>query len=118
MDRTVLEKRTFEFSKNIILASKNIPKNEANRIMINQLLRAATSIGANYREANGAPTRKDFKNKIHICKKESQESYYWISLIIDTNEASSPELVKLQDESNQLLRIFGKITSTLSKVPL
>lgn len=117
MERLELENRTLEFSKNTILACRNLPRGESNKILINQLLRSATSVGANYREANGAPTRKDFKNKIHICKKEAQESNYLITLMMETDKTTQNILADLQDESRQLMLIFGKITATLSKEP-
>src|SRR3989344_5819310 len=79
-----LEQRTRDFSKSIIRLCKKIPKNVITITLINQLIRAATSIGANYQEANGASSKKDFRNKIFTCKKESKETEYWIELIIET----------------------------------
>jgi len=73
-----LEGRTMKFSENIIDLIKTIKINEINKPIIKQLIRSATSIGANYNEANGASSRKDFKNKIFICKKEAKETKYWL----------------------------------------
>jgi len=76
-----LEKRTAEFSGNIIEFLRKIQRDFINNPLINQLVRSATSIGANYCEATGASSKKDFKNKIYICKKEAKETKYWIELI-------------------------------------
>src|SRR4030042_3793950 len=76
-----LEERTAKFGENIINFCKNIKKDVISIPIISQLVRSATSIGANYMEANGASSRKDFKNKIHICKKESQETKHWLRML-------------------------------------
>jgi len=69
-----LEERTAKFAENVIGLCKTIKIFVINQSIIRQLIRSATSIGANYMEANGAPSRKDFANKIHLCKKEAQET--------------------------------------------
>lgn len=71
-----LEDRTKNFSKEIIDLLLKIRKNEINRNIISQLIRSATSVGANYNEANAASSKKDFRNKIFICRKEIQETKY------------------------------------------
>jgi four helix bundle protein len=86
-----------------------LPKNPTNLNVCNQLIRSATSIGANYREANESETKKDFKNKVCISRKEAKETIYWLELLMEAN----PELVKniepLKKESNELLKIFATI---------
>jgi four helix bundle protein len=67
-----LEKRTFDFSTAIIGLARKVSADYGTKAIMNQLLRSATSIGANYQEATGAISRTDFRNKIHICKKEAQ----------------------------------------------
>ena len=104
-----LEERTIKFSKNIINLCKEIPFNMINKRLIDQLLRSATSIGANYREANECDTKKDFKNKIRIAKKEARETIYWIELLIDVNLNLKDELLSLLDESKQLMKILASI---------
>lgn len=69
-----LEDRKAKFGENIINFCKTINENSITRSLISQLVRSATSVGANYMEANGASSKKDFRNKIHICKKEIQET--------------------------------------------
>ncbi|MDD4333100.1 MAG: four helix bundle protein [Patescibacteria group bacterium] len=110
-----LEERTARFSEEIIAFSRLLRKDLINNPLISQLIRSATSIGANYMEANGASSKKDFKNKIYICKKESRETKYWIQLIAKNN----PEVVEkcriLWQEAQELTLIFSKITLTLEK---
>ena len=81
-----LEERTAKFGERIIDLCKRIPKNTVNNPIISQLVRAGTSIGANYSEANGASSRKDFANKIFICKKEAIETKYWLRMLAKTDE--------------------------------
>lgn len=79
-----LEERTLEFSRHLITFLKKIPSTQILAPLVNQSLRSGTSIGANYREANGASSKKDFINKTYICKKESKETMYWLELIGQT----------------------------------
>ena len=71
-NRYNLEERTAKFGESVILFCKSINQDTINKPIINQLIRSATSVGANYMEANGASSRKDFANKIFICKKETK----------------------------------------------
>jgi four helix bundle protein len=73
-----LEERTLNFGKRIIHLAKAIPINKVNNSLIDQLIRSGTSVGANYREANETITKKDFKFKIQICRKEAKETKYWL----------------------------------------
>ncbi len=110
-----LEKRTINFSKNLIEFCRNVKSGPITNPLLNQLIRSGTSIGANYQEANGASSKKDFKNKIYICKKESQETKYWLHLISEVVPEQKDTIRDLWDESNQLSMIFGKIVATISK---
>jgi len=108
-----LEDRTLRFSQNLILFLKICPKNNLTLSLIDQCLRAGTSIGANYREANGASSKKDFFNKIYICKKESKETLYWLELLgkmID-DEKLKQNCRSLWSETKEFVLIFGKIVS-------
>jgi len=109
-----LEERTLIFSKEIIKFLKNQKVTILNKNVIYQLLRSSTSVGANYREANGAISKKDFKNKIHICKKEIQETKYWLELMGELiKEKEKEELKKLFQEAHELTLIFNKIAGKL-----
>lgn len=110
-----LEARTLQFSEDIIVFLKKIKKDTINAPLINQLVRSATSIGANYCEANGACSKKDFKNKIYICKKEAKETKYWIQLIGKANAEVSEECKVHLREVQELTLIFSKIVQTIEK---
>lgn len=115
MNKYNLEERTIKFSEQIILFLKTLKKDSINLPLINQLVRSATSIGANYCEANGASSKKDFKNKICICKKEAKETKYWLQLIAKANPDKSNECRNLWKETQELTLIFSKIALTLNK---
>jgi four helix bundle protein len=106
-----LEERCCEFSESVIDFLKCLPKNKLLDPMTVQLVRSATSIGANYMEANQASSKKDFRNKVTICKKEANESKYWLRIIAHTDEISRDQARKLWSEAHELLLIFGKIES-------
>lgn len=89
-----LEERTTVFSEKIIEFCKKIPKNTINLPVIDQLIRSGTSIGANYMEANGASSKRDFKNKIFICKKEARETKYWLRILANASD-------QYKDDCNQ-----------------
>ena len=108
-----LEERTARFGENTIIFCKNITQDTINKPLINQLVRSSTSIGANYMEANGASSRKDFCNKIFICKKEAQETKHWLRMINNCIPEKREENVKLWQEAQELTMIFQKITNSL-----
>jgi four helix bundle protein len=105
-----LEKRTLEFSKQVIKLCKQLPKNTVNFKLIDQLVRSATSVGANYREANEADTKRDFRNRIRISKKEAKETIYWLELLKTANSINlEKEIIILLEESKELMKILGAI---------
>jgi four helix bundle protein len=110
-----LEERTAIFSKEIIKFVKNMESRRINDNLIRQLLKSATSIGANYREANGASSKKDFCNKIHFCKKESKETEYWLEMLAESNPENIDEDRKLWKECHELTLIFSKIITSSKK---
>ena len=110
-----LEERTIKFSGDIIEFVKTLKKDIINTPLISQLIRSATSIGANYFEANGASSRKDFRNKIYICKKESRETKYWLQMIAKTNSEVKEKARILWKEAHELTLIFSKILLTIEK---
>ncbi len=107
-----LEERTAMFGEDIVKLCKKIKQDNINRSIISQIIRSATSIGANYMEANGASSRKDFANKMYICKKEAQETKHWLRMLSSCNPEHSNELRKLWKECQELTLIFQKITTS------
>ena len=103
------EERTFNFGAKIINMAKALPRNQVNLILSNQIIRSGTSIGANYCEANETSTKKDFKFKIGICRKEAKETIYWLKLIIHANPELKEKINPLIQEATELMKIFGAI---------
>lgn len=112
-----LEERTTIFSENIIGACRLMEGGVTVSPLIGQLIRSATSIGANYAEANGASSKKDFTNKIYICKKEAKETLYWIRLIgkSTSNNTVKEKLREIWKEAHELMLIFASISTKLKK---
>ena len=104
-----LEERTAKFGENIIEFSKKIPKNNISLPLINQLVRASTSVGANYCEADCAESKKDFEHKIGICKKEAKETRHWLRMIAKADPELIEESRKLWQEASELMLIFISI---------
>jgi four helix bundle protein len=105
------ELRALDFSKRLLKMAKSLPKDDINKIMINQCVRSGTSVGANYREANDALGTKDFILRLRISRKEAKETIYWLELIIENNENFAKRLIDLKAESIELTKILSKIIS-------
>lgn len=91
---------------------KSFKSDPLTRPMLIQIIRSGTSIGANYVEATGASSKKDFDHKIFICKKEAQETKYWLFIIASTFEEQNNVVKNLQKECQELVLIFSKIASS------
>ena len=104
-----LEKRTRKFAVKIIRLSATLPNTPEGRVVRNQIAKAGTSVGANYREANRGRSRADFKNKIKICERESSETLYWLEVIAEAEWLSWGKVKPEYDECSELLAIFTSI---------
>jgi four helix bundle protein len=109
-----LEERTAKFGEDVIEFCKTVKQDVISRPIILQLIRSATSIGANYMEANAASSKRDFRNKIFICKKESQETKHWLRMMAKCIPERKREIRQLWKEAQELTLIFGKIVSKLN----
>ncbi|OGU18405.1 MAG: hypothetical protein A2X61_09300 [Ignavibacteria bacterium GWB2_35_12] len=109
-----LEERTARFGENIIDLCKKIKSNTITAPLISQPIRSGTIIGANYMEANGSSSKKDFSNKIFIFKKESQETKHWLRMLRTAIKEFEGVIIKLYQEANELSMIFNKIVHTLN----
>lgn len=103
-----LEERTAKFGENVIDFIRILPNNNLNYPLSNQIIRSATSIGANYMEADCAESKKDFKHKISICKKESKETMHWFRMIAKAN-LDKKKCRELWQEARELTLIFSSI---------
>lgn len=109
-----LEDRTLEFSKRIAKMCYALPKNTINEIYIKQILRSASSIGANYIEANESLGKKDLKMKIKIARKEAKETTYWLNLIIAANSNFQKRIEPLVQESIEIRNILSTILNKIN----
>jgi four helix bundle protein len=110
-----LEERTAKFGEEIIKFNQRIPENPITRPLISQLVKAGTSIGANYCEADDAESKRDFKHKIGICKKEARETKHWLRMIVTVIPELKEEARKLWLEAKELNLIFNAIIRSSSK---
>jgi len=104
-----LEKRTRKFAVQIIRLSITLPNSPEGMVVKNQITKAGTSIGANYREANRSRSRADFKSKIKICESEASETQYWLEIIIETGWLTWEKIKPEYEECSELLAIFTSI---------
>ena len=104
-----LEKRTKKFAIRIIRLSTKLPNTPEARVVRYQMTKAGTSVGANYREANRARSKADFRNKIDICETEASETQYWLEMITEVGWLTWEDLRGDYDECSELLAIFTSI---------
>ncbi len=108
-----LEERTKKFAISIIKLSISLPNTPEGKVIRNQITKAGTSIGANYREANRSRSNADFKNKIKICESESNETLYWLEIIKDLEWLEANLVETRLNEADELLSIFTSIGNKL-----
>jgi four helix bundle protein len=105
----LLEKRTRDFGVRIIRLSAALPDTPEAKEVRRQIGKSGPSVGANYREANRARSKVDFKSKIKICQSEASETQYWLEMIGDLKWLSWERLKPEYDECGELLPIFSSI---------
>src|SRR5688572_13236154 len=104
-----LEERTAQFGESVVRFARKIPVNPVTMPLISQLVRAATSVGGNYCEADEAGTRKEFHYRIGLCKRESRESKHQIRMLVAAEPQLRDEARPLWQEGKELTLIFGAI---------
>jgi four helix bundle protein len=105
----ILEKRTKDFVVNLLKLTIKLPDEPESKVIRYQLAKSGSSIGANYREANRARSKADFKNKISICESEASETEFWIEVVEELGWIESNELTEAKKEVSELLAIFSSI---------
>ncbi len=100
-----MKQRTKAYGLRVIHAVQALPRNDVARTLGNQLLRAGTSVGANYRAACRGKSRADFINKLKIVEEECDESLYWMELLVDSALIPARRLTLLQQEGSEILAI-------------
>ncbi|HEU0039750.1 MAG TPA: four helix bundle protein [Verrucomicrobiae bacterium] len=104
-----LEERTARFGETIILFAKKIPWSPVNNRLIDQLVGAGTSVGANYCEADDGVSRADFKHRIGTCRKEARETKLFLRMVAVAEPSLKPEAREIWREAHALHRIFSRI---------
>jgi len=108
-----LEERTAVFGENLIRFIRSLPRDDITKPIINQLIRAGMSVGANYCEADDAESRKDFKHKIGICKKEAREVKHFLRMLLVAQPNLQNNIAKYWQEVKELNLIFNAIYKKL-----
>jgi len=112
-----LKKRTKIFALEIKKMVDSLPNSKISHVISNQILRSATSVGANYRAVTRAKSDKDFINKLKICEEESDETIYWLELIEEAGLLKNDVTNKLLKEADELTAIFvSSINTKRSKI--
>ncbi len=104
--------RTFTFAVRIMKMTASLSQIQTNKVLINQIIRSATSIGANVEEARGGHTKVDFTHSMNIAKKEARETFYWLRLIEEMNPSLKTKLKLLLQENEELVKILTSIVKT------
>jgi four helix bundle protein len=112
MSNEDLKERTRKFALRIIKLVESLPDTPTARVIGNQLLRCGTSVAANYRASCRARSKADFISKMGIVEEETDESAFWIQMLIDTNLVKENRVADLLDEAEQLTKIFVSSINT------
>jgi four helix bundle protein len=103
MTEQEFKRRTKNIALRIIKLIESLPKTLANDVISKQLLRAGTSIGANYRAACRGKSIEDLLHKLAIVEEEADESIYWIELLIESGAVTEKKLTPLITEINEIV---------------
>ena len=104
-----LAERTALFGESIIAFARDIQRDDVTGPVIRQLVRSATSIGANYVEADEAGSHNEFRYRVSVCCREARETQYWLRMLVAANAIYKDSARSLWQEANELTRIFGAI---------
>jgi len=113
--RQDLEKRTARFGIEAIGFARQVREDTVTRPLLGQLVRAATSVGANYCEADEAESKRDFRHKIGICVKEARETKHWLQMIVAAAPEHRSAAAELWREAKELTLVFGAIARSCDK---
>ncbi len=111
--KTKLKDRAYKYSIEMIEFIDTLPKDTSSQVILNQLLRSATSIGANIIEAQASSSKRDFTNFFNHSLKSANESLYWLGLLRDAKKIRNEKLDYLLNETQELANILGSSILTL-----
>lgn len=114
-NKTNIHDRIYNFVLSVINLTKELPRNPTNDVIVHQIIKSATSMGANDQEADGAQTSKDFIAKYSIVKKESKETNFWLQIISDTYPPGSEKALIIKQEGIEILKIISTIIINTKK---
>ena len=112
MDREELKRRTKAFAVRVVKMTEALPKGRAANIIGRQVLRSATSVGANYRAACRARSHREFTARMGVVEEEADESLYWLELLVETGLMDASRLSALIQEADELTAIFTASSHT------
>lgn len=101
--------RTVSFSKDLLKFVAKLRTSTVNQILIKQIVRSGTSIGANVHESRGGTSRKDFSHYFSIALKSANETDYWLDLLLDTNSNLEDEIRILKNELSEIIKVLARI---------
>ncbi|MFY4731374.1 four helix bundle protein [Nitrospira sp. BLG_2] len=114
--RRDIDERTFRFAVRIVKMARALPQDFASQVVVRQVTRCGTSVGANVEEAQGSHSRAEFIRRMGIARSESREAFYWLRLISETGLAKRSKLESITKESEELVRILTAIVKNTRKV--
>lgn len=114
MKESLIANKSYAFALETIRLTKILPKNYENIVLIKQIIRSSTSIGANIQEALGSNSKREFIHSMNIAKKEARETLYWLRLISDVNPNLKSKIESNTNENDEIIKILTKIVKTSS----
>lgn len=115
MNRDEMYKRTMQFSVRVVRMVKAMPRGIAEDVIAKQLVKSATSIGANYREACHGKSSADFISKLKICEGEADETLYWLQLLVNSGIMQQAKMQALINKANEFVAMLTASTRTSGK---
>lgn len=103
---TTIEERAYQFSRSIVIYAQTLWKTAEGRIIAQQLVRSATSIGANIAEGQDASSKRQFLQYLQIALRSSRETQFWLRLLAESIRESDSDLAELRAENNHIARIL------------
>ena len=113
MSNSIMRDKAKEFAKNIVFLCRNMKEESKETVLINQLLRSGTSIGANIHEAQYAQGTKDFISKLEIAQKECYETEYWLELLFETDCIEDAVYKSIQNDCGAIRRMLISSLNTI-----
>jgi len=117
MKENLVQCKSYSFALKVVGLYQRLTSSKREFILVKQLLRSGTSIGANVEEAIGGHSRADFAAKLSIAYKEARETSYWLRLLKDSSYITEDEFIPLHNDAEELCRIINAIRKTTRESP-